>query len=136
MTGKTHLARTIGVALVALGLMAQAAQANPFGLPPQGAAAQARAASQQPTVSPHSGQLGAAVAAANRDSQSRPGHPVAAAPTVLHQGVVTAHGTAAVSRSVYWMAVLGGTAIIALIGGLFAITSRQQPQRPHRPAIA
>ena len=134
MTRRTHFVRTISVAVVALGLMAQAAQARPFDLPPAGPGTQA-AASHPVVMSPHNGPFGVAAEPASYYAP-RPGKPVAAAPTVLHQAVVTASGTSSVSRSVYWIAVLGGTATFALIVGLIIVVSRRQPQRPHRPAIA
>ena len=135
MTRRTHFVRTISVAVVALGLMAQAAQAGPVGLPPAGPGTQAAAPTHPVVMSPHNGPFGVAAEPASYYA-SRPGKPVAAAPTVLHQAVVTASGTSSVSRSVYWIAVLGGTATFALIVGLIIVVSRRQPQRPQRPATA
>jgi hypothetical protein len=132
MTRGMHLVRTISMAVVALALMTQAAQARPSGLPP-GGAAQANAVSHQALVSPHSGQLGAAVAAASRDYASRPGRGEVGGPTVLHLAAVERPATTSSPSSVNWLAVLGGTAIIATIGGLILVMSRQ---RPHRPATA
>jgi hypothetical protein len=124
-----HLVRTISVAVVALGLMAQAAQARPTGVPPQGAAAQARAASQQPVVSPHSGQLGAAVAAAGRDRTSGTARAVQTPNQFAALRLQRAKTAASSSSDVNWAA-LGGVAIIALVGALAAVTLRQRPQRP------
>jgi hypothetical protein len=149
-----HLVRTISVAVVALGLMVQAAQARPFGIAPGGAAARASAPSQQASARGLNLLAGVAAtpAASHRPSgdtrdwtesllssdssqASTSAAGASAMPTVLHQAVVTASGTASVSRGVYWISVLGGAAIIALIGGLIVAMSRQQPQRPQKPAI-
>jgi hypothetical protein len=134
MTRRTHFVRTISVAVVALGLMAQAAQARPFDLPPAGPGTQA-AASHPVVMSPHNGPFGVAAEPASYYAP-RPGKPVAAAPTVLHLAAVERPATTSVPQSVNWMAVLGGVGIIAMIGGLILVMSRRQPQRPQRPATA
>jgi hypothetical protein len=133
--------------------MAQAAQARPFGIAQGGAAAQANAPSNQNSANRLNLLAGVAATQAvshrstgatrdwtesllSSDSSQASTSPAGAnaMPTALHQAAVTAPGTASVSRSVYWTAVLGGTAIIALIGGLIVVMSMQQPQRPQRPA--
>jgi hypothetical protein len=138
MTRSMQLARTMSVAVVALGLTAQAAQAHPFGLPPQGAAAHAQAASSHTPVIP----LGLlATQIKNRwQPASRPSvnpSPLAAQlkvggpsdPTITEFAPVAATG----SSSVNWMAVLGGAAVIVLVGGLGAVLFQKVP---HRPATA
>jgi hypothetical protein len=129
MTRRTHFVRTISVAVVALGLMAQAAQARPFGLPPAGPGSQAAAPTHPVVMSPHNGPFGVAAEPANYYA-SRPGPGEAGTPTVLHMAAVERPVTIASPHSVNWTTVLGGAAIIAMIGGLIAVVSRQRPQRP------
>jgi hypothetical protein len=131
MTRRIHLARTISVAVVALGLTAQAAQAHPFGLPPQGAAAQARAASQKPVNGLN---LLAGTAATQRSVNPSP--QVAQLKIAGESGTITtetAPVAASGSSGVNWMAVLGGAAILALVGGIGAMMFQKLP---HRPATA
>ena len=139
MTRGMHVVRAIGVAAVTLGLMAQAAQAVPehrFGLPPAGPGTQPVAPSYRAPLT-HRGPLGAAVAAAHRDSapsrlgavyrpplvaQLRGGAP---APPAALPGPVGSSGD-----GVNWTAVAGGAALIVLLGALATLLFRQQPGRP------
>jgi hypothetical protein len=157
-----HLARTISVTVVALGLMAQAAQAKPFGLPPGGSSTQLAPKSGTARAFVPLGLLAAQVksrwesatqaiplteqqVSLNRSplvAKLRGGIPappaaLSAAPAVgASSPLVYPHlrmGRGVDSGSVDWAAVLGGAAIVALIGGMVAVMSRQ---RPHRPATA
>jgi hypothetical protein len=132
-----HLARTISVAVVALGLTAQAAQARPFGIAPGGAATQATASRHTPVIP-----LG--LLATQIRNRWQPATQASATPSQLvtqlkmdgQSGTITtetAPVAASGSSGVNWLAVLGGAAIIALVGGIGAVMFQKMP---HRPATA
>ena len=150
MTRRRDVVRAVVVAIVALGLSAQAAQARPFGLPPGGAAVHGKAPSQQ-------GSTGRSLLAAklkmNSDTATKLGAGPAvglgllaaqiksrwesatqAIPPSLQAAVTSQHGPLGTNPGgVTWTAVVGGAAIIGLVGTLGAVMFRK---RPHRPATA
>jgi hypothetical protein len=135
-----HLVRAISVAVVALGLSAQAAQARPFGIESGGAAVQTNAPSQRASVN---GLNLLAGTAATQPSASRHASAVSLGELAAQVKSRWQSATQAIppsqqastpgsgSSGVNWTSVLGGAAIIALVGGLGAVMYRH---RPHRPA--
>ncbi|MGN6378585.1 MAG: hypothetical protein ACTHNU_06505 [Gaiellales bacterium] len=137
MRSSKRLVRTLGVAMLALGLSSQVAQAKPFEPVFTGTTGSQGAASVQPTARPWSPAL--VHAAINRLSEpihrtvgpatavpTSPG----ATPTVLHQSVLQGPVSASSRASVNWAAVAGGAVIIVLVGALGAGLYRLRPQRP------
>jgi hypothetical protein len=114
MTRRKQVARTIGVAAVALGLMAQAAQARPIGMSPGGPGEQPSAPAHQAPLT-NRGPLGAAVAAANRDTS----------PAAVSRQVAGSPG-----HSLNGMQIVGGAAIIVFVGALGTMLFRQRPGWP------
>lgn len=137
MTRRKQVARTIGAAAVPLGLMAQAAQARPIGMSPGGPDQQPSAPAHQAPLT-NRGPLGAAVAAANRDTARTQWEARNASPLVakLRGGIPAS--PAAVSRqvagspghSLNGMQIAGGAAIIVLVGALGTMLFRQRPGWP------
>jgi len=114
MRGRRRISRTVGVAVLALGLTAQAAQAKPYEAPPRLVVVQAPR-----HVQPWS-----------PATMHASGNPSARG----HSWVTVAHDPAAVAPApgsgVDWTTVVGGAAIVVLVGALGAVLFQLRPQRP------
>jgi hypothetical protein len=115
MNGRRRISQTLALAVLALGLTAQAALAKPYEPPPRPVAVQ---------VTRH-------VQPWSPMRMHASGSPAARG----HSWVTVAHDPAAVapapdSGGVNWMAVVGGAAIVMLVGALGAALFQLRPQRP------
>ena len=126
MTRRTRLVRTVGVAVLAVGLSAQAAQAKEWATPPGGVTpGQVHAMSMKAT----SGALPWSPARMHGSATPvAPPHNGAYVPA----GAGGGPGTSAVNQAndgVNWAAILGGAAIVGLLGAIGALAFRLRPGR-------
>ena len=114
MSARGRMVRAVGVVILAVGLTAQAAQAKPLEVLP-------RQIVVQGTPHIHTWKMHAIGNPAAR------GH---ASVTVVHQPTAVVPLPAQGSGGVNWTAVVGGAAIVGLVGALGAALFRLRPQRP------
>jgi hypothetical protein len=117
MRGRRRITGTVGVAVLALGLTAQAALAKPYEAPPRLVVVQAPRHVQpwSPATMHASG------------NPSARGHSWV---TVAHDPAAVAAVPAPGSGGVDWTTVVGGAAIVVLVGALGAVLFRLRPQQP------
>jgi hypothetical protein len=125
MTRRTRLVRTIGAAVLAVGISAQAAQAKPYEAPPGAIPAAARIVTMQAT----SGVLPWSPARAHYSSVPAVSPHTGAYLPVGTGSTPTTPAVDQASDGVSWGAIMGGVAIVGLVGALGALAFRLRPGR-------